>query len=127
MSQFSNEIDDNVSVQKLSKAELVEAIRLDIAAEHDGIQRYLSQAVTVGQSLAKTVLLDIANGKRVHLGELERLLEIFTGKEYRTVEEGRTKVDEMAAQLATAEEESNATDLEEVWQEAKESLDQLGL
>ena len=124
---FPNQIDDAMSDQKLSKAELVETIRMNIAAEHDAIQRYLSQAVTVDQPLVKRVLLDVADDKRVHLGELERLFEILTGKERRTVEEGRSKVDEIAAQLAIAQKEANATDLEEVWQVAKESLDQLGL
>lgn len=127
MSRLSSQPGESVPEKLMTKEELVQAIRLNITAEHEAIHRYLAQAQTTDHALAKQVLVDIGNEERIHVGELERLLEMLTGQETKSVLEGREKVDELAAELAEQQEETSAASLEDAWQQATESLDQVGI
>lgn len=103
MAEFVNPFSGTVLERKLTNEELVRAIRLNIAAEHEAIHLYMAHAEATDHPLSKEVLIDIANEERVHVGEFERLLEILTGDEDKWVAEGREEVDEMAADLSAAE------------------------
>jgi rubrerythrin len=103
MPEFPNPFSGKVPDRKLTHGELVRAIRLNIAAEHEAIHLYMAHADATDHPLAKEVLIDIANEERVHIGEFERLLEILTGDEAEFLAEGREEVDEMAAELGEAE------------------------
>ncbi len=102
MPEFVNPFSGKVPDRKLTNEELVRAIRLNLAAEHEAVHLYMAHADATDHPLAKKVLIDIANEERVHAGEFERLLEILTGDEDRWLAEGRGEVDEMAAELAAA-------------------------
>jgi uncharacterized protein len=69
----------------------------------------MAHAEATDHSLAKKVLIDVANEERVHAGEFERLLQILTGDEDRWLEEGREEVDELVAELAAAEKPAATT------------------
>ncbi len=99
MPEFVNPFSGQVPDRKLTKQELIRAIRLDVAAEHEAIHLYMAQADVTDDPLAKEVLIDIANEEREHVGEFNRLLEILTGDEAQWLAEGREEVDEMAAEL----------------------------
>jgi rubrerythrin len=88
-----------VPERKLSKQDLIRAIRLNIAAEHEAIHLYMAHAGATDHPLAKKVFIDIANEERVHIGEFERLLQILTGDEDEWLADGRQEVDEMATEL----------------------------
>jgi rubrerythrin len=103
MPEFANPFSGTVPERKLTHEELVRAIRLNIAAEHEAIHLYMAHAEAIDHPLAKKVLIDIANEERVHVGEFERLLEILTGDEETWVAEGREEVDEMAAEMAAVQ------------------------
>ena len=103
MPEFPNPFSGKVPDGKLTLGELIRAIRLNIAAEHEAIHLYMAHADATDHPLAKEVLIDIANEERVHIGEFERLLEILTGDEAEFLAEGREEVDEMAAELGEAE------------------------
>jgi len=103
MPEFANPFSGTIPERKLTHEELVRAIRLNIAAEHEAIHLYMAHAEAIDHPLAKEVLIDIANEERVHIGEFERLLEILTGDEDRWVAEGREEVDEMATEMAAAD------------------------
>jgi rubrerythrin len=114
MPEFVNPFSGTLPARKLTHEELVRAIRLNIAAEHEAIHLYMAHAEATDHPLAKEVLVDIANEERVHIGEFERLLEILTGDEDKWVAEGREEVEEMAAEMAeTSEVEATATGAEE--------------
>ncbi len=102
MPEFVNPFSGQVPDRKLTKQELIRAIRLDVAAEHEAIHLYMAQADVTDDPLAKEVLIDIANEEREHVGEFNRLLEILTGDEAQWLAEGREEVDEMAAELGLA-------------------------
>ena len=102
MPEFADPFSGTIPERKLTHEELVRAIRLNIAAEHEAIHLYMAHAEAIDHPLAKKVLIDIANEERVHIGEFERLLEILTGDEDKWVAEGREEVDEMAAEMTPA-------------------------
>lgn len=99
MPEFVNPFSGKVPEQKLTREELVRAIRLNVAAEHEAIHLYTAHADATDHPLAKQVLVDIANEERGHVGEFMRLLEILTGDEDQWLAQGREEVDEMAAGL----------------------------
>jgi rubrerythrin len=100
MPEFTNPFGSVVPDRKLTHEELIRAIRLNLAAEHEAIYLYMAHAEATDHPLAKRVLIDIANEEREHAGEFGRLLEILTGDEAEWLAEGREEVDEMAAELA---------------------------
>lgn len=99
MPEFSNPFGSVVPDRKLTREELIRAIRLNLAAEHEAVYLYMAHAEATDHPLAKEVLIDIANEEREHAGEFGRLLEILTGDEAEWLAEGREEVDEMAAEL----------------------------
>ena len=99
MPEFLNPFSGRVPDRKLTKEELIRAIRLDLTAEHEAVHLYMAHADATDDPLAKAVLTDIANEERVHAGEFARLLQVLTGDEDEFLKEGADEVDEMAAEL----------------------------
>ena len=104
MPEFLNPFSGKVPDRKLTTEELIRAIRLDLAAEHEAVHLYMAHADATDHPLAKEVLIDIANEERVHAGEFSRLLQVLTGDEEKWLAEGAEEVDEMAAELGETEE-----------------------
>jgi rubrerythrin len=115
MPEFGNPFGSFVPDRKLTHEELIRAIRLNLAAEHEAIYLYMAHAEATDHPLAKKVLIDIANEEREHAGEFGRLLEILTGDEAEWLAEGRAEVDEMAAELAggVADEEPDGSEAQD--------------
>ncbi|ABV34473.1 MULTISPECIES: ferritin family protein [Pseudothermotoga] len=95
MPEFVNPFSGKVPDRKLSLSELIRAIRLNIAAEHEAVHLYMAHADATDHPLAKKVLIDIANEERVHIGEFTKLLEILTKDEAQYMSEGAKEVEEM--------------------------------
>jgi len=108
MPEFVNPFSGVVPERKLSKEELIRAIRLNIAAEHEAIHLYMAHAEATDHALAKQVLTDVANEEREHVGEFMRLLEILTGDEDQWLDQGREEVDEMATEFGAQEDQAAA-------------------
>jgi rubrerythrin len=98
MPEFLNPFPGMVPERKLTLAELIRAIRLDLAAEHEAVHLYMAHADATDHPLAKKVLIDIADEERVHAGEFARLLSILTDDEDKLLAEGAEEVDEMASE-----------------------------
>ena len=103
MPEFVNPFSGKVPDRKLTLEEVIRAIRLDLAAEHEAVHLYMAHAEATDHPLAQKVLIDIANEERVHAGEFARLLEILTGDEAKWLAEGREEVDETAAEIGAVE------------------------
>jgi len=99
MPDFVNPFSGMAPGRKLTKEELIRAIRLNVAAEQEAIHLYMAHADATDHPLAKRVLIDVANEEREHVGEFMRLLELLTGDEDLWLAEGRREVDEEAAQV----------------------------
>jgi len=100
MPEFVNPFSGMVLERKMTGEELVRALRLDLAAEHEAVHEYTAHADATDNPLAKAVLLDIADEERVHAGEFARLIAILTGDEDDLLQKGRGEVDTLAASLA---------------------------
>lgn len=98
MPEFVNPFSGSVPDRKLTEQELIRAIRLNIAAEHEAVHLYMAHAEATDHPLAKAVLTDVANEEREHIGEFMRLLNILTGDEDAWLSHGFAEVDEMAQQ-----------------------------
>lgn len=98
MPNFANPFNGNVD-RKISKDELIQAIRLDIAGELEAIYLYEAHAMATDDVVAKTVLLDIANEEKEHVGELMYLLKHLDPKEAELFENGANEVKEMMSEL----------------------------
>jgi uncharacterized protein len=99
MPEFLNPFPGRVPERKLGKEELVRALRLDLAAEHEAVHLYLAHADATDDPLADAVLRDIADEERKHIGEFQRLISILTGDEQQLTDAGAREVDELKAAL----------------------------
>jgi len=102
MPEFVNPYSGMVPERTMTMEELVRALRLDLAAEHEAVHAYTAHADASDNALARKVLLDIADEERVHAGEFARLIAILTGDEEKFLAQGAGEVDAMAASLGTA-------------------------
>ena len=94
MPEFGSPFSGNALDRKLTKSELVRAIRFMISAEYEAIQLYMQLAESIDDKFAKEVLVDIANEERVHAGEFLKLLYHLDPEEEEYYKEGFDEVEE---------------------------------
>jgi rubrerythrin len=94
MPEFGNPFSGLKKDRKITKEELIRAIRFMIAAEYEAIQLYMQLAESTDNKLAQDVLKDIANEERVHAGEFLRLLKELAPDEEKFYKEGAKEVEE---------------------------------
>ena len=99
MPEFVNPFSGVVPERKLTTHELIRAIRLNIAAEHEAVHLYMAHADATDHPLARQVLIDVANEEREHIGEFMQLLQILTGDENEWMSHGIEEVKEMQEEL----------------------------
>jgi len=95
MPNFANPFSGMVP-RKMTKQELIRAIRLNLAAEQEAVQQYTAHADATDEALAKKVLVDIANEEREHVGEFMELLRHLDPEEDEFLDSGRQEVEQMA-------------------------------
>jgi uncharacterized protein len=101
MPEFLNPFSGLVPDRKLTKQELIRAIRLNIAAEHEAIHLYMAHAEATDHPLAKKVLVDVANEEREHVGEFMQLLQVLTGDEDAWIAHGIEEVKEFEEEMGS--------------------------
>jgi rubrerythrin len=94
MPEFGNPFSGNAFDRKLTKSELIRAIRFMISAEYEAIQLYMQLAESTDDKLAKEVLIDIADEERVHAGEFLKLLYHLEPEEEEYYKEGFEEIEE---------------------------------
>lgn len=99
MPDFGNPFSGLAKDRKLTKEELIRAIRFMIAAEYEAIQLYMQLAESTDNKLAIEVLKDIADEERVHAGEFLRLLKELASDEEKFYSEGAEEVEEEIKKL----------------------------
>lgn len=98
MPAFGDPFAGNVT-RKISKEELIQAIRLDIAGELEAIYIYDAHVLATDDPLAKKVLADIRDEEKAHVGELITLLHLLDPEEAKHFTEGQQEVREMLEEL----------------------------
>ena len=99
MPEFGSPFSGLAHDRKLTKAELVRAIRFLVAAEYEAVQMYMQLAESIDHKLAAEVLEDIANEERVHAGEFLRLLRELAPDEEKFYAEGAREVEDEIVKL----------------------------
>ena len=74
MPQFGSPFSELANSRKLTKEELIRAIRFMVAGEYEATQMYVQLAESTNNKLAVAVLQDIADEELVHAGEFLKLL-----------------------------------------------------
>jgi len=95
MAEFGNPFSGLANGRKLTKEEIIRAIRFLVSAEYEAVQLYTQLAESVDDRLVKEVLEDIANEEKVHAGEFLRLLKHLDPQEEKFYGEGAKEVEEM--------------------------------
>lgn len=98
MPNFANPFQGNVD-RKLSNAELMQALRLDIAGELEAIFLYDAHYMATDDPAAKTVLADIRDEEKAHIGEIMTLMRYLDPKEAELFLDGEGEVKEMLEKL----------------------------
>ena len=99
MPEFGNPFSGLKKDRKVTKEELIRAIRFMIAAEYEAVQLYMQLAESTDNKLAQDVLKDIADEERVHAGEFLRLLKELAPDEEGFYAEGSKEVEEKIDEL----------------------------
>ncbi len=79
--------------RKLTKEELIRAMRYVTAAEFEAIQMYMQLAESIDNKLVAEVLKDVANEERVHAGEFMRVLKELAPDEEKYYTKGAAEVE----------------------------------
>ncbi len=85
--------------RKLTKEELIRAMRFMVAAEYEATQMYMQLAELTDNKLAVEVLKDVADEERVHAGEFLRVLHELAPEEKKFYAEGAEEVEEEIKKL----------------------------
>jgi hypothetical protein len=91
--EFINPFPGMEPEEKFGNRELSRSLRVAIAAEHEAVHLYEAIADATTNAKAKEVLQDIANEEKVHIGELQELLEGISKDEREFLDEGREEVE----------------------------------
>jgi len=98
MADFANPFSGN-EPRKITKEELIQAIRINIAAEMEAAFLYDAHSRATDIPLAKEVLADIRDEEMVHAGELLELLKQLDPEAAKHFEEGAGEVREEMEKL----------------------------
>lgn len=99
MPTFESPFSGLAKEKKLSKEELIRAIRFMAAAEFEATQMYMQLAESTDDKLAVAVLTEIADEERVHVGEFLRLLYELAPDEEKLYADGAKEVEEKILKL----------------------------
>ena len=100
MPVFSTPFEGNNNDKKLSNPELIRAIRFSIASEFEAIQFYEQLEDATDNKDAKTLLREIADDEKEHVGNFLYLLKLLSEDEEKHYKEGAKE----AVQIINGEE-----------------------
>lgn len=95
MPEFSTPFAGMNADRKLTKKELIRAIRYSMAAEFESIQLYMQLHDSIDDEVAQKVLVDISNEEKEHVGEFMRLLRHLDSEEEVHYKEGEEEVEKI--------------------------------
>ena len=99
MPSFANPFQGNVP-RRMTREELIQSIRLDIAGELEAIFLYDAHVQATDIELAKRVIGEIRDEEKAHVGELMTLLYALDPQEAEHFAAGRAEVQEMMDSLS---------------------------
>jgi rubrerythrin len=99
MPTFGSPFSGLANNKKLTKDELIRAVRFTVAAEFEATQLYMQLAESTDNKLAVKVLKAVADEERVHVGEFLRLLHELAPDEEKFYTKGAKEVEDMIKKI----------------------------
>jgi len=85
-----------IDLDKMDKETIEkEVLRLAIIAELDAINLYEQMAALVENENIRSILLDVANEEKTHVGEFQTMLLKIDNEQVRELEKGKKEVEEL--------------------------------
>lgn len=94
MAELGNPFTGNIP-RKISKEELIQALRTDVAGEMEAIIGYDAHVMAAEDERVKKVLGSIRDEEKQHVGELLSLIQMLDSKETEYFEKGTAEVSEL--------------------------------
>lgn len=88
MPHFENPFAGNSLNRTMSRAEVLRALRIAIAAEYEAVQLYQQIAESVADEAVRKIMLSVAREETVHAGEFLEVLLLLSPDEAAAYEEG---------------------------------------
>ena len=79
---------------KITKQEMISAIRLSLCAEEEATHLYDTIAEYVSDGRVKKIMEDVAGEEQVHAGEFQKLLKVLEKDETELLEKGEDEAGE---------------------------------
>lgn len=98
MPSFPDPFSGNVP-RKITKEELVQALRMDIVGELEAIYLYDAHVMATDDPVVKKVLADIRDEEKAHVGELTALVRYLDPSTDKHLQAGEDEVREMMEEL----------------------------
>ena len=95
MPEFSMPFAGIKSDRKLTKEELIRAIRFMVASEYEAVQIYMQAAESTDNEKVIKIFREVADDERVHAGCFIKLLFMLDGEEKKLYLEGFDEVNEI--------------------------------
>ena len=99
MPEFANSFSGLKHDRKLTKEELIRALRYFVAAEYEAVQLYMQLAESIDDKLAKAVLIDVSNEEREHAGEFLKVKKELDHEEFEFYKKGEEEVEEIMKKI----------------------------
>ncbi len=88
MPEFTNPYQGNICKETLSKEDLIQALRIDIASEQEAILLYTAHANATTDTIAKKILTDIMHEEMIHTGQLIALIRHLSNSDDQYIDQG---------------------------------------
>lgn len=98
MPEFSTPFSVKKNDKKLTKEELIRAIRFSIAAEYEAIQLYEEIEESIDNEEARKILDEVAEDEKVHVGNFLHLLKLIAPEEEESYQEGYSEAKEILSE-----------------------------
>ncbi len=95
MPEFATPFSGNKCDRKLSKDELIRAIRFSIASEFEAIQLYEQIKDSIDNIEAKKMFEEVTEDEKIHVGNFTYLLELLSPDDKEHTIEGREEAYEV--------------------------------
>lgn len=95
MAEVINDLRSILSIEKMSKSELIRAIRVSIKAEIDAVHLYTMIAEAADDERIREIMFHAAKEERVHIGEFLKALQIIEPEEFMHYNDGASEIEDL--------------------------------
>jgi len=99
MVNFVHPFPDKNPGDPLTKQEIISALRLSLCAEEEATHLYDTIAEYVNDEKIKKIMKNVADEEQVHIGEFQKLLDIYEEDEMERIEEGKEEAQEKISKI----------------------------